>query len=262
MRRTIVTTSATALAVLALAAPAAAQDASQGGAVFTGQMSEVADNDPGDPTGSGRIEVAEDGTTMTITLDAEGLTDLPHAMHLHGIVEGDEVRASSCPTAELDADGDGVVNTAEGVPAYGTVQFSLTTTGDTSPDSALAVDRFPAGTSITYSRAGIPIPDTLQGNLDKVHFVIHGVDEDGNGELTSDQEERSSLDESLPREATLPALCGTLVAAGGRVDTGDGSSLAGTSDDVTPAALGLTGLAAAVAAAAVLRRPRADAATS
>ena len=38
--------------------------------------------------------------------------------------------------------------TTEGAPAYGEIVVSLTTTGDTSPTSGLAVDRFAAGDDI------------------------------------------------------------------------------------------------------------------
>lgn len=43
----------------------------------------------------------------------------------------------------LDDDGDFRLTTVDGVPAYGPVRVSLTTSGETSPDSVLAVDRYP-----------------------------------------------------------------------------------------------------------------------
>lgn len=247
MRRTLTTIALTGMAGLALAGPALAAHEGTG---YEADLVEVADNDPGSPSGSGTLQVSEDGETMTVTIEASGLGAVPHAMHIHAIVDGDEVTASSCPTIDLDGDDDGVVTVAEGAPAYGGIQVSLTTSGDTTPDSGLAVDRFPAGDTISYSRSGIAIPDALKPNLGKVHFVVHGVDEDGNGELTADQEETSSIDETLPREATLPALCGTLTAAGGRVDTGDGAT-----QDATSAGLVALGASALVAGAVTgLRR--------
>src|ERR687890_2253237 len=55
---------------------------------------------------------------------------LPHAQHIHGFKKA----VSECPT--LAASGrDNLITTVEGVPAYGPIQLSLTTTGDTSPKS-------------------------------------------------------------------------------------------------------------------------------
>ena len=41
---------------------------------------------------------------------------------------------------EADTNEDGFISTAEGVPFYGGIVHSLTTDGDVSPDSALALD--------------------------------------------------------------------------------------------------------------------------
>lgn len=228
-----------ALAGLALASPAAA---AHEGSVYEGQLQAL--NDSG-ASGSARVTVSEDGDTMTVEIDAAGFDlDGPHAMHLHGIVDGDEVAASSCPTGADDADGDGVLTVLEGAPRYGGVQVSLTTEGDTSADSALAVDRFPSGTTIDYARAEIPIPDVLEPELGKLHVVVHGIDENGNGTLDLDQEERSSLTDDLPREGTAPALCGTLaVQAMGPIQTGAGGLAGDDSHPATPVALTGLGLA-------------------
>ena len=211
-------------------------------------------NDSGG-SGLGTLTVSDDGETMRIQISARGLNlDGPHAMHLHGKVEGDTVLASTCPTMADDADGDGVLTVVEGGPKYGGVQVSLTTTGDTSADSALAVDRYPAGTSINYDRSGIPIPDALKPELGKVHFVIHGVDENGNGSLDLDQDERSSLTDDLPREGTAPALCGTLtVVAQGQIQTG-GGGLADNNGSSSVALAVVAGAAVAVTASVALRR--------
>ena len=227
------------------ATSASAQD---GGSVYTSNLVEL--NNSGG-SGSGTLTVSGDGQTMRIQLNAAGLNlDGPHAMHLHALVDGDTVNASTCPTMADDADGDGVLTVAEGGPKYGGVQVSLTTIGDTSADSALAVERYGTGTTVSYDRAGIPIPAVLQGNVSKVHFVVHGLDENGNGMLDLDQIERSSLTEDLPREATAPVLCGTLtVQAQGPVQTGAGG-LAGT-DSTTSTALALGGIAAVAMSAGV-----------
>ncbi len=238
-------------AALMLATPAFA---AHEGSSYSGTLTEL--NGSG---GSGKttITVSEDGETMTVKLDATGLNlDGPHAMHIHGLVDGETVSASACPTMADDADGDGVLTVAEGAPKYGGIQVSLTTTGDTSPESGLAVDRFPAGTTVTYERSGIAIPAAVKPNLGKLHVVMHGIDENGNGTLDLDQTERSSLTADLPREATAPALCGTLTAvATGAIQTGAGGT---ATDDGGNSSTGLALGAAAAAglAATAIARPR------
>ncbi len=91
------------------------------------------------------------GASLDFTLAASDLADGPHAAHIHF---GADAR-HECPTAAEDADGDGRLSTTEGGGAYGPVVVSLTRTGDTSPASVLAVDRFAAGTSISYMRGGV-----------------------------------------------------------------------------------------------------------
>lgn len=238
-----------ALAALAVASPASA---AHEGSVYEGQLWPL--NNSG-ASGSVEITVSEDGETLGVDLQATGFNlDGPHAIHIHGIVDGDEVTASVCPTAADDADGDGILDVVEGVPRYGTVQVSLTTEGDTSPDSALAVERFPAGTTVDYQRAGIPIPDVLKPNLGKLHVVVHGLDENGNGTLDLDQDVRSSLTDDLPREGTAPALCGTLaIQATGPIQTGAGG-LTETTDGTLPTAVAGLGLAGLGLAAFRIRR--------
>ncbi|MCB0964429.1 MAG: CHRD domain-containing protein [Acidimicrobiales bacterium] len=239
MRKITSAIAAAGAAALLFAAPASA---AHEGSSYTADLQEL--NDSG-ASGTATVTVSEDGETMSVRIQASGLAlDGPHAQHIHGIVSGDEVSASACPTM-ADAGDDGVLTVAEGLPSYGDVQVSLTTEGDSTPDSALAVERFPGGTSIDYSRTGIPIPDALKPNLGKLHIVVHGIDENGNGMLDMDQEERSSLDESLPREATAPALCGTLAAqAQGPVQTGAGGTAEVASDGAARTGATVAGIAA------------------
>src|ERR687898_2419600 len=75
---------------------------------------------------------------------------LPHAQHIHGFKKA----VSECPTL-AGSGSDNLITTVEGLPSYGPIQVSLTTTGDTSPKSALAVDRFPVANakgSLHYER--------------------------------------------------------------------------------------------------------------
>lgn len=161
-----------------------------------------------------------------IEVHASGLTpDAPHAQHIH---YGDDAR-NECPTADLDTNRDGRINTVEGIPAYGPVVVSLNTTGDTTPASFLEVGRFPVAREgeLDYSRDDIrftrvdgtgyqggggtakQIAEAIRDGEGVV--VIHGLDYDGNGTYNfSDPEGASELGGGLPAEATDPAVCGVL----------------------------------------------------
>ena len=160
---------------------------------------------------TGRAEVHAGFRRLHIEVDARGVVKgLPHAMHIHF---GAEAR-HECPTAAMDdSNRDFRLTTSEGVPAYGPVRVSLTTTGDTSPASALAVDRFataPRG-QIHYDRTTKTQRQVVRAiQHGKAVVVIHGVDYNGNGRYDFESAGRSDLDPSLPAEATDPATCGVL----------------------------------------------------
>jgi hypothetical protein len=153
-----------------------------------------------------------------IVVHASGLTpDAPHAQHIHYGLQA----LHECPTLALDANKDGRLTTSEGVPAYGGVLVSLTTSGDTSPGSVLAVPRYPVADdgTISYSRSNIEFAPVAgagsrQQILDAIKrgegvVVIHGVDYDHSGTYNSSKG-ASDLDPTLPAEVTDPALCGVL----------------------------------------------------
>ncbi len=210
-----------AAALVVFAVPAAAASAS-----VQADLQPVAGNGV---NGSGTAMVTVDGTMLTVDMGATGLlADQPHAAHIHF---GADAR-HECPALTDDTDGDGHLNTTEGGPAYGEIVVSLTKTGDTSPNSALAVDRFDTapGGSLQYERGSVEVTDAVAANVtsgDAV-VVIHGVDYDGDGKYSGDK--KSELDPSLPTEATDPALCGVLAVSqmagmpAGGVDTGGGST--------------------------------------
>lgn len=239
------------LGALMLAGPALA---AHEGSTYAGDLNSL-NNEPG--SGSATIEVSQDGESMTVDVTASNLElDFPHAMHIHGIYDGDlsddpadgAFSASSCPDFSDDANEDGILTVAEGAADYGGVLLSLTTEGDTSADSALAVERFPAGTSIDYSRE-VTIPSAMKDELSKIHIVVHGTDTDDSGDVNNDVE--SSLDPSLPVDATAPALCGTMtVTSAGAVQTGAGGTA--TTDSGTAAVA--AGAAALLGAVALRRR--------
>ncbi len=158
---------------------------------------------------TGTAKVSVEGRTATVRIESTGHSPaLPHAQHIH--IGGEGV----CPPASASG-GDDLITTVEGEPFYGGVRVSLTTEGDVSADSALAVERFPvaeADGSLTYERSfelpeGVEAADVAQGVI-----VQHGIAELSDDPAAYDGEARSSLDPSLPLEATIPAACGALAA--------------------------------------------------
>ena len=174
--------------------------------------------------GSGTAMVTVSGNRIDVTMAANGLLpDAPHAAHIHF---GADAR-HECPTAADDKSGDGTLNTSEGGPAYGGIVVSLTKTGDTSPKSGLAVDRFDTapGGQINYERGSITVSSDVAAAISagKSVVVVHGVDHNDDGKYDGDT--KSDLDPSLPTEATDPAICGVLSAApAGGMATGAGGT--------------------------------------
>jgi hypothetical protein len=157
----------------------------------------------------------------------------PHVQHIHGLGEG------KCPTMSADANGDGVVSTVEGQTAYGKIQTTLSTKGDTSPKAGTDVSIAPSGSSYDYSRTISLNDSTMQAikNGNAV-IVVHGLNPATapKASLTTP----NALGAKLPGEskdvaliATAPTLCGPLKASQmssmpvGASPTGGGST-AGT----------------------------------
>lgn len=208
--------------------------------------------------GSGTAMVSVHGTTITVTMAANGLLpNQPHAAHIHF---GADAR-HECPLATDDANKNGHLNTTEGGPAYGPVVVSLTKTGDTSPSSALAVDRFSTapGGNLSYERGSINVsPELAQAIVGgKAVVVIHGVDYNKDGKY--DGSTKSDLNPALPTEATDPALCGALSAfPSGGMQTGAGGASGGVNEGLLALGGGAL-IAAAGTGAFATRRARAKA---
>jgi hypothetical protein len=151
-------------------------------------------------TGTARLKV--DGTKVHVNIHVRGLTpNLPHAMHIHGILGDPNV----CPPASADTSGDGLISLEEGAPFYGPVDTSFTTSGDTSAASALALERFPvadADGNLNYNRT-FTIPQDVLDSLGSLHLVIHGLALDGNADGPV-----GGYDTLF--EAVLPVACGTI----------------------------------------------------
>lgn len=160
-------------------------------------------------TGSAGVTRTED--TVRVYVEVDGVTPgVPHAQHIHG------VGLSRCPAADERDDrvADGLIDTVEGIEDYGKVQTALTTDGDASPASALAVDRFPVTDdgSDVYDRTfqiGDEISEDVADDLESHSIVVHGADLNGNGDLDFENG-ASSLTDDLPLEATVPVACGEI----------------------------------------------------
>ena len=197
--------------VAALAGPASAAggNGDRGVSRFSADLDEL--NDSG-THGIARVTI-KDGMLHGKVRVRSAVPSAPHAQHIHF---GEEAR-NECPSLADDENGDGRLSTVDGLPAYGPIVVSFTTSGDTSPASGLAVTRFPVANKqgfYNYNRAGIPaMQDVLAGIRDEqAVVVVHGVDYNGNGVYDFEGAGASELDPSLPAEATDPAACGVLMA--------------------------------------------------
>lgn len=155
-------------------------------------------------TGTASIEYVR-GTTYLVTVAATGLSPmLPHLAHIHGVVQAQ----NECPDAGA-AGPDGLIDTLDGLPDYGPIQVTFSTSGDTSAGAALSLGTAPiadASGNLFYQRE-IKIQGNVAANLDNLHVVIHGEDLNDNG-MYDGQE--STLAPGVPLEAELPVACGTI----------------------------------------------------
>ena len=160
---------------------------------------------------TGTATVTVTGNKLDASIDATGLlANAPHAAHIHF----GETALHECPTQDADG-GDGQLTTGEGLPFYGPVVVSFTTSGDTSPASLLAIDRFskaPGGV-LDYDRDAIKTQRDVAKAIAAGEgvVVIHGVDYNDSGAYDFEAGV-SDLDSSLPAEATDLAACGVLKA--------------------------------------------------
>lgn len=206
-------------------------------------------------TASGGVWISLTGNSAKFTLQVAGvLGGAPHPAQLWVGSDG------KCPGAADATGAGGTITMSDEKPVLGTVGASLTTSGDTSPSSALAMARFPTAANYTYTRS-FTVDDTTAAAVraGTAVLVVHGVDANNNGRY--DGAKGTGAAAGLPAEATDPALCGSFVAAQvmqfvptGSADTGGGS--AATDTPTAEATLGLLALLAAMGAAFVSLRRR------
>jgi hypothetical protein len=245
---------ATAGLVLAFSGPAAADT------TVTAKLTQL--NKSG-ASGTATLTATDDGR-LTVVIHSKGLVPgQPHAQHIHGSIGSAHASHFMCPTLANDKNGDGILTNEEAVGEYGAIYLPLTTHGDVSAASALALDRMPvadANGRLNYKRTftAAEVPDALLANLSQVHIVQHGIDANHNDKYDLAGLGESSFAKNLgvpgvPEEATDPASCGVITGAAapappkGGMATGGGSS-ASDSGSVGLASLGalLLALSAAV----------------
>lgn len=202
----VLSSAAVAVAGLAFAAPAASAQTP------TTTTYNATLNPLNHSTASGTATVTLSGNQATVTEHISGLAasfmgkPYPHVQHIH--ISG----MGQCPTTAADTNGDGVVSTTEGAPAYGPIGTSLTLSGDTSPAAGTALTVAPSGASYTYQRT-ITLSAASMASITagKGVIVVHGLDP---ATLSAKaQAEKSDLVPALPLAATSPALCGSLTAS-------------------------------------------------
>lgn len=157
---------------------------------------------------SGHAKVVEVDGKLKVEVTAYGLSPLlPHLMHIHGDLEA----KNECPGKEFRAGGvdDRLIETADGLPAYGPILVTFSTEDDTSAESGLALDRAPVADeegTLHYQRVLLDVPADVRDGLDDLHIVIHGEDLDDDGMY--DPTPITALE--APLEAELPVACGEL----------------------------------------------------
>jgi hypothetical protein len=176
------------------------------GEPFTATDTPVPTNHVVGATGGGTVTL--NGNVATVSVEANGLLNgQPHAMHIHAGGKG------VCPPASAARlhNGHLAISTTDGIQYYGPPQVSLTSTGDTSPQSKIDFSRYPSSGTIHYTRV-ITIPPGVAAAIraGNAALIFHGIDYNHNG-IYDNVLDRSELNNALPGEATAPALCGTLV---------------------------------------------------
>ena len=199
----------TAVSALGVSGVAAGHDRGSGKQTYRADLDPVPHSAKADRGSNvtGDAKIVRRGNDIRVYIDGDRLTpNLPHAMHIHGKDAGELAR---CPGANHRDDlvDDGLIETVEGLKDYGGIQVSFTTSGDTSPESGLALDRFAIAETdgdLDYSRS-FSIPTDIARNLKDKHIGIHGSDLDGDGKYGG---RTTAL--GAPLEAELPVACGEL----------------------------------------------------
>ncbi|HUQ44413.1 MAG TPA: hypothetical protein VM451_08430 [Candidatus Limnocylindria bacterium] len=201
------TTLALAAALALVATPVFARNAGYSASTSPVQSASAQSTYPGLNV-SGTATFTVSGNILTANIVASGLTPgLPHLMHIHGVVG----MQNDCPGASVADDrvDDGLIDTVEGLPSYGPIDVTFSTSGSTTPGAALSLATAPVASetgTLTYSRT-FRIPGKIAAHLSDLHVVIHGADLDGSGGYDGVD---GSLGAGIPLEAEIPVSCGAI----------------------------------------------------
>ncbi|MCC6315749.1 MAG: CHRD domain-containing protein [Thermomicrobiales bacterium] len=164
---------------------------------------------------SGEATFTINGDDLTIHIEMKGVPpDMAHLQHFHGFAEGD--KASACPTAADDKNGDGIIDLVETEPVAGTtmVPFNDNPLGT----DLLALDTFPKAdangtytyeTTVSLKALEKAFAERFPGqqlDLDRRVIFVHSI---------PDSIELPSTVQSLgdfPASLTLPIACGKIEA--------------------------------------------------
>lgn len=185
---------------------------------------------------------------LTVRIEARGLEpDVTHLMHIHGIIaETGHPAVSTLPTTANDTDGDGFIEMAEGLPAYGPVLLPLTSP----PGGATADYPTAPGGIINFEQIyqlpdlGIYADDFSVAELLPLtwrEIVLHGMTVEG----TAGAGTAGEVNGTAGYKQILPVAAGLITVA----DGGDQPAVV-----PEPATLLLTGLGLAGAAIASRRK--------
>jgi Ca2+-binding RTX toxin-like protein len=186
---------------------------------------------------TGSVTAAMADGVLTVRVDADGLErDQTHIMHIHGrVAEDGSAQNSRVPSEAFDTDGDGFVELAEGIPAYGPVLLNLSTPPGagpegfpTAPDGTIRFEESYDLSSDAAFGAGFDAADL--NPLDLREFVVHGLSADGSAGAGTTGE----IDGTAGYKLVLPVASGEFVAIGSELSGGGGAdSITGARGDDT-----------------------------
>jgi hypothetical protein len=186
---------------------------------------------------TGSVTAAIADGVLTVRVDADGLErGQTHIMHVHGRVGEDGAALNSrVPSLAFDTDGDGFVELAEGLPAYGPILLNLSSPQGaglegfpTAPDGRI---RFQESYDLSDSSAfGAGFDASDLNPLDLREFVVHGLSADGSAGVGTTGE----IDGTAGYKLVLPVASGEFIAVGSKLSGGRGDdSLTGARGDDT-----------------------------